>query len=128
MAKKHTYSDLNYKFDKDASGNIKIVTENDSISQSIRTILSTRPGERIMLPEFGSSLYRFIFEPMDEFTTQSMQYEVDAAVRQWEDRVYVSNVSVEPNYDENYYIISVQYIIINTGQRGEFVGALSTDV
>src|SRR4030065_791662 len=112
MAKKHTYSDLNYKFDKDASGNIKIVTENDSISQSIRTILSTRPGERIMLPEFGSSLYRFIFEPMDEFTTQSMQYEVDAAVRQWEDRVYVSNVSVEPNYDENYYIISVQYIII----------------
>lgn len=126
MARKNTYSDLDWKFSKDMIGNIKIVTENDSIAQSIRTILSTKQGERIMLPQFGSSLSRFIFEPMDDFTTRSMQYEVDEAVRAWEDRIYVQEVKVTPNYDENFYIISVKYVIINTGQQGEFVGAMRT--
>jgi len=120
-----TYSDLDYLLRIDTSENPIIVRDEDSISQSIKSILSTYPGERIMLPTFGSTLKRLLFEPMSQFTADTIETEIESAINKWENRAYISSVDVIANEDDNTYKISIDFIIIVTGQAGNFTGFVS---
>lgn len=120
-----TYSDIDYLFRIDSAKNPIIVRDEDSIRQSIKSILSTSPGERIMLPEFGSSLRKLLFEPMNAFTVRSIEVEVKNAILRWENRVYITSVDVNVFEDQNKYELSVDFLIIVTGQAGNFTGFVS---
>ena len=47
---------------RDGKGKTNSIVGEDKIHDSIYAILSTREGERVFLPEFGSKLYQCIFE------------------------------------------------------------------
>jgi phage baseplate assembly protein W len=57
------------------------------IEQSIRIILGTAPGERVMRPDFGAGLRTILFEPMNTTTAALAQYNVQKALTQWEPRI-----------------------------------------
>ena len=120
------YSDLDFLLEIDSSGNVKKKINNDAIVQSIKTILSTIPGERIMNPEFGSTLRYILFDPMDDITNDLIQKEIEAAIERWEDRIVVTEVISEIDYDRNYYIINIYYIIGGTRQRESFTAAIKS--
>lgn len=118
------YSDLDFFLEIDGSGNVKKKINNDSIIQSIKTILSTVPGERIMNPEFGSTLKYLLFDPMDDITNDQIQTEILSSINRWEDRILITNVISDPDYDRNIYVISIEYIIASTRQRETFTAAV----
>lgn len=120
------YSDINLGLKTDASGNVYSVTNDDAINQSIRTILSTVPGERIMEPEFGSYLKRLLFDPMEESTVDFIQAEIQQAINRWEDRIFVSKVSVIPDYDRQTYDVTIFWTTFIDGRRGTFSGTLAS--
>ena len=71
----------------------------DQIKSDLLQLLLTNPGERVMLPEFGTPLRKLIFEPNDstlEFTAKQM---ISAAIAKWEPRIVVSNISVTSKFD-----------------------------
>src|SRR5689334_19697267 len=72
----------------------------DNIRESIELILRTRPGERLMLPEFGCSLERYLFEPNNISTLRLIQEEVKRAISRWEPRVRLDDVVVETNLND----------------------------
>ena len=119
-----TYSDLNDKLETNIDGTIKMVTETDSISQSIITILSTSKGERIMLPQFGSNLRALVFSQMDDITARLIETEIIQAIGLWENRVSVRNVQITPDYDNNRYIIVINYIVTLFGVPQQIVTGL----
>ena len=43
-----------------------LVTDQQDIEQSLRILFSTHPGERVMQPEYGCALQRYVFSAMDE--------------------------------------------------------------
>ena len=120
------YSDINYQVRINAQGNVDLVTNLDSVSQSILTILSTYPGERIMNPEFGSRVRDLLFEPIDDITASFIEEEIKESIFRWEDRVNIQAVQVIPNEDENRYAVRIAYTVITTNQTDEFVGTLSS--
>jgi phage baseplate assembly protein W len=65
------------------------------LHDSIFTILSTFPGERVMRPDFGSYLQMFLFEPMSRATGFRARAEVFRAIAAWEPRVAVLDVLFE---------------------------------
>ena len=65
------------------------------LHDSIFTILSTFPGERVMRPTFGSYLRAFLFEPMTRALGFRMRSEVFRAIAAWEQRVVVEDVLFE---------------------------------
>jgi phage baseplate assembly protein W len=69
------------------------------IEQSIRIILGTRPGERVMRPTFGCRVYELLFEPRDSATFSLLRKYVEDALAFWEPRITV--LSVNPQLDEN---------------------------
>lgn len=72
----------------------------NDVRQSIQIILLTEPGERLMLPNFGAGLRRFLFEPNNVATHRLIQERIERALGRWEPRVRVQRVSVEADADD----------------------------
>ena len=62
---------------------------------SIIMILGTMPGERVMLPEFGSNLPLLIFEPNDVILVQTIREEVANSLQRWDANIVVAGVAPE---------------------------------
>lgn len=65
-----------------------------SVRESIRVILSTRPGERLMRPEFGGGLDRLLHEPNTIATRRQIRDLVRDALERWEKRILLDAVEV----------------------------------
>jgi len=52
----------------DQSGSLAMTAGSDDINSSIRMVLTTAPGERLMRPEFGCRIWELLFEPINRGT------------------------------------------------------------
>ena len=85
---------------------------------AIRIILMTEPGERLMLPDFGGDLNAFLFEPNTVATRHMIQDRIVKALLQWEPRISVQTVEVEPDpTDPESAIATITYKLIATQER-----------
>ena len=65
-----------------------------SLRESMINILLTRPGERLMRPEFGAGLQNFIHQPNNVTTRQMIADSVNRALTRWEPRIVLEGVDV----------------------------------
>lgn len=72
-----------------ARGAIATVAGNAAVRQAILLLLSTRPGERVMRPDYGCDLYRLVFSPNDDTTAGLAIHYVRRALDRWEPRIDV---------------------------------------
>jgi uncharacterized protein len=72
-----------------STGAVATVAGAESIRQSLLLLLGTRPGERLMRPQYGSHLHRLLFAPNDHTTAGLAIHYVRQAVRRWEPRVEI---------------------------------------
>ena len=80
----------------DGDGRIAMAASDDSIRQSIWSILSTTPGERVMRPDFGCPLQDLVFAVNDDATAAEVSVAVREALAVWEPRVDVIDVVATP--------------------------------
>ncbi len=66
----------------------------EDIQQSIKIILGTNRGERVMRPDFGAGLNEFVFEPVNTATIAMVRTRVEEALIDWEPRIDVQSVQV----------------------------------
>lgn len=78
-------------------GGIETVSAEADIEQSIRIILETAPGERVMRPEFGCGLHNLVFAPNSPATAGLVAYHVQEALGRWEPRIEVEEIQVAPD-------------------------------
>lgn len=65
------------------------------LKSSVKMLLITSKGERLMLPTYGTGLRRIVFEPNDGVVAGIIQQEIDEALNQWEPRVALESIAVE---------------------------------
>jgi phage baseplate assembly protein W len=80
----------------DPTGRIAMTGSDESIRQSIRSILSTAPGERVMRPDFGCAVADLVFAVNDEATAAEVSAAVREALAIWEPRIDVLDVVATP--------------------------------
>src|SRR5262245_60499291 len=80
----------------------------ESIKQSIRIILSTPLGERVMRPDFGCAIHELVFAPNSAATQGMAEHHVSEALLRWEPRIEVLNVrAVASGEQEEELLISI---------------------
>ena len=90
-----------------------IANKNETaIARSIRNLILTAPGERPFNPELGSQVSRLLFNPMDDITTDSLREQISNTINNFEPRVNLRQVVVQPNFDIGEYDISIRYDIV----------------
>jgi len=92
-----------------ATGDVATAAYETDIQQSIKIILGTAPGERVMRPDFGAGLKTLIFEPMNTTTAALAQYKVQTALIQWEPRIDQITVTVTPQPAHGSLLIDIRY-------------------
>ncbi|HEU5013492.1 MAG TPA: GPW/gp25 family protein [Roseiflexaceae bacterium] len=91
-------------------GQLPWIGGDEKIRQSIWIILSTAPGERQMLPEFGCGIHDLVFEANTAALRGVLQGKVRDALVRWEPRIDVLDVHVEaPPEARNYLLIKIDY-------------------
>ena len=70
------------------------------IEESVRLILETAPGERVMLPDFGCGIHDLVFAPASESTRSLVVAYVRRALVRWEPRIDVLEVTAESALDD----------------------------
>ncbi|MCJ8500103.1 GPW/gp25 family protein [Desulfatitalea alkaliphila] len=99
------------------NGTLAFPVPADSIKQSIRIILLTRPGEQLMRPAFGAGLSRFLHLPNTLETRRQIQETVLDALTRWEQRITVRRVEVwEDEATPEAVRIEIAYKIRRTGE------------
>lgn len=85
------------------------------IEESIRIILGTAKGERVMRPDFGCGLNELVFAPNDSATATLVGFYVREALLKWEPRIEVLNITVTPDPgDAARMIIDIHYKVKTT--------------
>lgn len=97
-------------------GRVTWLSGPDLVRQSIILILDCDPGERVMRPTFGAGLRRHLMAPNTPGTRAGIADDVENALRQWEPRIEVRDVSVLPDEDDAALVrISVAYAHVRDG-------------
>lgn len=73
----------------------------NQIKADLLQLLLTEPGERVMLPDFGTRLKKFIFEMNDSSTLEQVREEIANAIGTWEPRIAVQAIEVTSGSDIN---------------------------
>ncbi len=104
------------------SQNVEMVSAEEDIAESIRIILGTYPGERIMQPKFGCYIRNWAFEIIDDELFLMINEEIKRALLNFEPRVIFINSEVVSRDDYNGLLkIRIDYTIIITNTRHNIV-------
>lgn len=86
--------------------------EDDEIRSSLIHLLLTRKGARYFLPDFGTRLYEFIFEPLDGPTFNQIEAEIRDSVQKYIPNLLINKISVYAATDD--LVESASQVGINT--------------
>lgn len=82
------YRDLNRRVSTEA--NPILLDDEDAVLNAIECLFGTERGEREFLPEFGSNLTGFLFDPIDAATASKIRFGLIIALENWEPRVRIN--------------------------------------
>jgi phage baseplate assembly protein W len=101
---------------------VQMVSDVNDIEESIKIILSTTPGERIMQPEFGCDLKRLVFETIDSTLIANLNHLIYHALLNFEPRITFIDIEIlnMDNLDGN-LMIRINYKVIITNSRHNIV-------
>ena len=106
----------------DSRGSVALTSGPDDLDCSIRVVLSTAPGERVMRPQFGCAIWDLLFEPVNADTLGLMEQAVRRALAQWEPRALVETVDIAADPDTPSLVrIHVGYVVRTTNDRRNLV-------
>jgi uncharacterized protein len=109
-------------------GGIQMTHGLDAARQDICLLLGTRPGERVMRPEYGCDLQRLVFASNDDTTAGLAIHYVKRALDRWQPRIDVLRVDARRDPDRPEVLaIEVEYRLRTTHERDTLTHALNLD-
>lgn len=95
---------LNFPFKDSENGDFLLLTKTpeEEIKSNLIHLLLTKKGSRYMLPDFGTNLYQYIFEPLDEIVIAKIENEIHDAVEKYIPNLKINKITILRLGDEEY--------------------------
>jgi len=107
------FKDISMSFQSNPLTNDLIALKNENaIARSIRNIVFTLPGEKFFNENFGSRISRSLFENLDNASAIVIKDEIENSIRNYEPRVSLVDVQVNPDFDNNSFDVIIVYRIV----------------
>ena len=104
------------------TGLVELARYEEDIRESLRIILGTAKGERVMRPEFGCGIHDLVFAALTAQLVAEVETTVREALRTYEARIDVLRVSVDSTrLDQGHLDVVIDYEIRATNQPGNYV-------
>jgi phage baseplate assembly protein W len=86
-------------------------TTKKQIKSNLVNLLLTDIGERVMNPNFGCNLKRYLFENINDVNAEKVKNAVLSSVGFYIPEITVTSIAVTPNPDYNSIDVSVNYVL-----------------
>lgn len=86
---------------------IQISRDIGAIKNSLFTLFTTMPGQKILNPTYGLNLMQYLFTSVSTSQAQIIGEAIFTGISKFEPRVRVRNINVDTNFDENQYSITM---------------------
>lgn len=110
---------INFPFADSPDGRyLKLSIDTDTeIRNNLVHLLLTRKGTRYFLPNFGTRLYEYLFEPMDGPTFSELEIEIRDSVEEYIPNLTITNIDIKSASDgeEN------KGTVVNSNGQREYV-------
>jgi uncharacterized protein len=117
-----------HPFSLGPTGGIRESTGVARIEQSIRIILGTQHGERVMRSDFGANLRSLAFAGNTPGTANLARHLVETALARWEPRIEVVDVQVANELSGAALVITVSYRVLGAPDVQILVQPVSLEV
>jgi phage baseplate assembly protein W len=112
----------NFPFEIDDSRRVRLAEYEASIEQSIKIILDTARGERVMRPDFGCGLHEMVFAVNNATTRGVVASDVREALMNWEPRIEVLDVEADASgVQGEVLLINIEYRVRSNDTRFNIV-------
>jgi phage baseplate assembly protein W len=99
-----SFININFPFQDSSKGFFLELNDDDSsaIKADLMHLILTRKGERLYLPDFGTNLLKYIFQPNDSSTQSEIKAEISQTVKKYLPNLQVNDVIVEQTSTSEY--------------------------
>jgi|APTNR8051073442_1049403.scaffolds.fasta_scaffold06699_5 hypothetical protein len=103
--------------------NVEMASDLRDIEQSLTLLLTTRPGERVMRPDYGCALEDLLFEPINESLLTYIRNLIQRAILYYEPRIRLNEIEIltDENMLEGRVRISLDITVRTTNSRFNYV-------
>jgi phage baseplate assembly protein W len=99
-----------------------MVKEEKDVEESLRIIISTAQGERIMNPKFGSDLSGFIFDSIDSILINRITDSIQTAILNFEPRITLNKIWIDSSHSYDGLLqVHLEYTIRKINVRSNIV-------
>ncbi|WP_297087453.1 GPW/gp25 family protein [uncultured Draconibacterium sp.] len=104
------------------TGGVKMLEDEADIESSLEILLSTRLGERIMLPEYGCNLDELLFKPLNLTLKTYITDLIKTAILYHEPRIDVNKITIDKASQlGGEVLIGINYTVRTTNSRRNMV-------
>jgi phage baseplate assembly protein W len=109
------------EFDKETA-EVKLVENELDIEQSLKLLISTRPGERVTNPKYGCHIHDLMFDNINSYTLLKIKDALRNAILFFEPRISVEDIEIDREQEyEGILFIKISYLIRLTNTRSNVV-------
>lgn len=110
------------EFNKKGKGRVEMLSDEDDIKSSLKILLSTRLGERIMVPNYGCNLDELLFKPLNLTLKTFVRELIKNAILYYEPRIDAEKIQIDPTNElDGELLIIINYRIRATNSRNNLV-------
>ena len=93
-------------------GSFRRIVSNNKFRDNLKVLLETRKGTLIGDPEYGSNLYKLLFEPANEATGALIRQEVVNTIEKYYNNIIIDSVDV--TFTKTTVQLKISYRVTNT--------------
>ena len=110
---KQRYINIDFPFKDSPEGfylNLN-ATDTDAIRSDLLHLLLTNKGERLYLPDFGSDLKKYIFEPNDSITHEQIKDNLNETIKRYIPNLIINEITFKEDPNEQVIIVELTYTV-----------------
>lgn len=95
------------------SKDIAVLKDEDAVKESLKNLILTDPGERLMQPFIGGGIRALLFENITPAVLKTIETRVKNTIKTYEPRAEIISVEASSEYDDNTVRVLIQFYIRN---------------
>jgi len=107
------FINIDFPFKDSPNGYYFKLNNNDkeAIRADLLHLLLTNKGERLYLPDFGSDLRKYIFEPNDNITHEDIRNNLNETIKRYIPNLVVNDISFRNDDIQELIIVELKYTV-----------------
>jgi len=98
------------------SEDLALKRDEEAVKESLKNLILTDKGERLMQPLLGGNIRAMLFENNTPATIKFLQEQIKATIEEYEPRASLIDVTVQSSLDENTINVTIYFYINNIEQ------------